>query len=274
MGAMKQLKLYIPTCDSYLWLIKPFMYLFNKFGPESMQVIYLGYNPPTFELPDNCSFVSLGKDDDIKNWSKDLNRYFSSIDDEYIIMTMDDAFLVDSTNMDLYNKMIKYLELTKNNVGRIGLERDLATRPHHYYDTIDGTDLVVASNVAENRISCRWSIWKTEYILQFLTEGRTPWTFESEGTKQSINDGYDIISTALLDPISPPDNAIIYNTNVIWRSWYKQYNRLNFHSSAHASDKSLDANIISDMKNKGIIPKDSDCGMIIERQWVKIEGTI
>jgi len=271
---MKKLKLYIPTCDNYLWLIKPFMFLFNKFWANSLQVIYLGYNAPNFELPDNCSFVSLGTDDNIDNWANDLNKYFTSIDDEYFIMTMDDSFLVDYTDISLYNKVIKYLEITNNNVGRVGLERDLVTRPHHYYDNIDGTELVSASKLAENRISCRWSIWKKEYILKLLVPGRTPWTFESEGTKQSVNSGYDIISTAFLDPISPPDNAIIYNTNCIWRSWWKQHNRLNFHSSAHASHKGLDASIIADMKSKDIIPKNSECGMIIERQWFKIEDTV
>ena len=63
-----KLKIYIPTCDDYLWLIKPFMFLFNKFWDNSIQVIYLGYNPPDFNLPitanGNGSFQlseSLGK---------------------------------------------------------------------------------------------------------------------------------------------------------------------------------------------------------------------
>tara|TARA_R110001583_G_scaffold1210_9_gene10147 strand:- start:2302 stop:3054 length:753 start_codon:yes stop_codon:yes gene_type:complete len=247
------------------------MFLFNKFWDDSIQVIYLGYNAPDFKLPMNCQFISLGPDDNLKNWSNDLKNYFLSIDDDYFIMTTDDSFLVDYTNAHLYTKMLKYLETTDNNVGRVGLERDLVTRPHHYYDSIEDTELVLASNLAANRISCRWSIWKREYILKLLTPSRTPWTFESEGTRQSVNDGYDIISPALLDPEAPPDNAIIYNTNCIWRNWWKEYNRLNFHSSAHARNaKGLDASIIADMKSKNIIPKNSECGMIIDKQWHKI----
>ena len=106
---MKKLKVYIPTCDNYLWLIKPFMFLFNKFWDDSIQVIYLGYNPPNFNLPSNCSFISLGKDDNLKNWSNDLKNYFLSIDDEYFIMTVDDSFLVHPTNIDLYKMITDYM---------------------------------------------------------------------------------------------------------------------------------------------------------------------
>ena len=264
---MKKLKVYIPTCDNYLWLIKPFMFLFNKFWDDSIQVIYLGYNPPNFNLPSNCSFISLGKDDNLKNWSNDLKNYFLSIDDEYFIMTVDDSFLVHPTNIDLYKMITDYMQKNKK-IGRVGLERDLATRPHGYYDTVNNTVLVKAATNATSRISIRWSVWKKEYILKFLTPGRTPWSFEDEGTKQSINENHDIISTSLSP--NPPDSTIIFPTNCIWRDWYKKYNRLNFHSSGHASDKGLDANIITEMKSKDIIPKNSECGMIIERQWFKI----
>jgi hypothetical protein len=229
---MKKIKVYIPTCDNYLWLIKPFMFLFNKFWDKSIEVVYLGYNPPNFPLPSNCKFISLGKDDNLKHYSNDLRKYFESIDDEYVIMTVDDTFLVDYTNVNLYNTILKYLEVNKK-VGRVGLSRDLATRSHYHLDTIDGIEIVNASRDAENRISVAWSLYKRKFLIKLLKPGRTPWTLESEGTIQSRSEDYNIISTALSNPINPPDNAIILNTNAIWRNWYKDFNRLNFHNSAY-----------------------------------------
>jgi len=116
---------------------------------------------------------------------------------------------------------------TDKNIGRFGLERDLVTRPHYFFDTYDDIDLVEQDPTAANRISIRWSIWKRDYIIRFLKDGRTPWTFESEGTSESRGDGVGIISTALKNPPTPPDNAIIFNTNSIWRNWYDDFNRLN-----------------------------------------------
>ena len=41
-----KIKLYIPTCDKYNWLIQPFAYTFNKFWSEDIEVVYLGYTNP------------------------------------------------------------------------------------------------------------------------------------------------------------------------------------------------------------------------------------
>ena len=265
-----KLKIYIPTCDSYLWLIKPFMFLFNKFWDDDIEVVYLGYNPPNFNLPKNCTVVSLGKDDNLKYYSDDLRKYFESIDDEYVIITVDDSFLVDYTNVNLYNTILKYLTINKN-VGRVGLSRDLATRSNYYLDTIDGIKLVNASQEASHRISCAWSLYKKEFLIKLLKPGRTPWSFEDEGTLQSKKEKYNIISTALLNPITPPDNAIIHNTNAIWRNWYKDHNRLNFHNSAQNTlHKSLPSSLIKEMRDNKIIPLNVDCGMIINREWYPI----
>ncbi len=253
--------------NNYLWLIKPFMFLFNKFWDKNMEVIYLGYNPPNFNLPDNCKFISLGTDDNLKYYSDDLRNYFLSIDDEYIITCVDDNFLVDYVNINLYDTILKYIHKNKK-VGRVSLTRDLVTRPHHYLDSIDGVDIVNADRNAEYRVSVAWSIFKKDFLIELYKPGRTPWTLEREGTIQSMNEDYNIISTSLLNPVKPPDNAIILNTNAIWRNWYKDYNRLNFHNSAYNSfPVSLSPSIIREMKDNNIIPSNVDCAMIINRQW-------
>ena len=157
-----KLKLYIPTCDRYNWLIKPFSYTFNKFWDENIEVVYLGYTKPDFELPKNFEFVSLGNNDSLNNWSKDLRNYFNSIDDEWLMMTVDDSMLTSTTNVKLYNTALDYLLTTDKKVGRFGLERDLVTRQHQYWDTHKGLNLVEAKIEASHRISMRWSIWKKE----------------------------------------------------------------------------------------------------------------
>lgn len=264
---MKKVKVYIPTCDGYLWLIKPFMFLFNKFWDDSIEVVYLGYNPPNFDLPSNCSFVSLGNDDNLKNYSNDLRNYFLSIDDEYVIITTDDTFLVDYVDINLYNTMLKYLNINKK-VGRVSLTRDLITRPHYYLDNIDGFNIVNASPNSEYRISVMWSMFKKDFLVELLQPNRTPWTLETEGTQQSKDGKYDIISFSQSNPPKPPDNTIIYHTNAVWRNWYKDFNRLNFHCSAyHTFPRSLDPNIVSEMKNNNLIPKNINCGMIINKKW-------
>ena len=266
-----KLKLYIPTCDSYLWLIKPFMYLFNKFWGETMQVVYLGYNIPDFELPANCTFISLGTDDNIDNWSIDLKTYFDSIDEEHILLTTDDFCLVNYTNLAMYNKAVRYIQ-TNSNIGRIDMKRDLITRPFEYYDTFQNTTFVAASHTASHNISSTWSIWKKDYLVKFLKPGRTPWMFEDLGTPESNNYSEDIIAPieSLDDPTLSPGASIVSNTNVVWRHWYKQFNRLNFHDSTSNTTRGLDKETIQEMRDLKLIPADADCGMIINKQWYSI----
>ena len=162
---MKKLKLYIPTCDNYLFLIPSFTFLFNKFWNTEQEVVYLGYKKPEFSLPDNFDFISIGEDDDIENWAVDLIKFFSSIDDEHFILCVDDQFLVEDTNFESYNKLLKYLDNPK--VGRINLCRDTVNRPHNFFDENDGLTVIEAKQDSNFRVSIVMSIWKKEYFLKF-----------------------------------------------------------------------------------------------------------
>jgi hypothetical protein len=266
-----KLKLYIPTCDRYNWLIKPFSYTFNKFWDENIEVVYLGYTKPDFELPKNFEFVSLGNNDSLDNWSKDLRNYFNSIDDEWLMMTVDDSMLTSTTNVKLYNTALDYLLTTDKKVGRFGLERDLVTRQHQYWDTHKSLNLVEAKIEASHRISMRWSIWKKEYLIQHFTDGRTPWTFEEEGTMDSKRDGWGIISYSKTNPPNPPDNTVVFNTNALWRNWYKDYGRFNIMDCAHEDPyKKLDDETIDEMKKLNYFPQGTEFGSIYNKKWYKV----
>ncbi|KKK57355.1 hypothetical protein LCGC14_3055310, partial [marine sediment metagenome] len=55
------MKVYVSTSNQYLHLVKIYAYLFNKFwNRPGQEVVVLGYDAPTFDLPDNFSFVSMG----------------------------------------------------------------------------------------------------------------------------------------------------------------------------------------------------------------------
>ena len=265
------LKLYIPTCDRYNWLIKPFSFTFNKFWDNHIQVVYLGYTKPDFDLPENFKFISLGEDDSLDNWSIDLKKYFDTIDDEWLMMTVDDSFSVRDTNTELYNQTLNYLLNSDKKIGRFGLERDLVTRPNKYWDTHDGVDLVEAEPSADNRISMRWSIWRREYLVKHFVNGRTPWTFESDGTNDSKNDGWAIISYDKKNPPNPPDNSVVFNTNALWRSWYEDFNRVNvMDCSKESPNDRLDNETLKEMKELNYFNKEVEFGSICNKNWFPI----
>jgi len=177
---MKDLTLYIPTCDSYLFLVKPYTFLFNKFWNRPQKVVYLGYDKPKCDLPDNFDFITIGNDDDLKNWSSDLINFFNSIDDEHFMVCTDDLFLVDYTNFEVYDKLLKYLDNPK--VGRINVSRDTVNRPHKDFDTSEGLTIIEAKQSADYRISLSLSIWRRDYFLKNLKPNKK--TLEKSMTKE------------------------------------------------------------------------------------------
>lgn len=265
------MRLFIPTCNKYLWLIKPFSYLFNKFWDDTIEVTYLGYEKPDFDMPDNFKFHSFGTDDDLKYWSSDLRSYFNSIDDEFIYLTGDDNLLVDYVRLDLINKMKKYIKTTNKKIGRVGLSRDLITRQHSYFDTFEDMEIVQQDIEATHHISTAWSMWRRDYLLKFLKNEITPWEFEDLGTIECKKDDYAVISTAGNKPLSPPDNAMVHNTNALWRNWYKDFKRINLNNVSYVSNTvNLDTKILKDMIKQELFPSDVEFGSIFNRSWFPI----
>ena len=99
------MNVYISTSDKYLHILKPFSYLFNKFWSDKQKVYILGYELPSFDLPDNFEFISMGEQKGIKYWSSDLHKFFSSIDDEYFIYSMEDHFILDYVDIKLFERL-------------------------------------------------------------------------------------------------------------------------------------------------------------------------
>jgi hypothetical protein len=265
---MKDLTLYIPTCDSYLFLVKPYTFLFNKFWNRPQKVVYLGYDKPKCDLPDNFDFITIGNDDDLKNWSSDLINFFNSIDDEHFMVCTDDLFLVDYTNFEVYDKLLKYLDNPK--VGRINVSRDTVNRPHKDFDTSEGLTIIEAKQSADYRISLSLSIWRRDYFLKNLKPGQTPWQFEGDIGQCGQHDGYHILGTK---GDGPPDNAPVFTTNGIWRS---NKERLNFHNSNYSyvndGQNYLDPNVVKEMFDKNIIEDDIEVGWVYEKKWFTYKG--
>jgi len=187
------MKIYISTANQYIHLLKPFAYLFNKFWDNKQEVVILGYEEPTFELPINFKFVSLGKQvGGIKMWSTDLRKFFESIDDEFFIYTVEDHFIVHPVNFNVINK---FYDLLDSDVGRIGLTNDNKGRPFDLYDKGNDFDIIINRDDANYRLSLLWCIWNKKYLLKYLKDGIDPHEFEISGSRKSIGDGYKILSS-------------------------------------------------------------------------------
>jgi hypothetical protein len=202
--------IYIPICDQNLWILKVYFHLFRKFWGDDQKVVVLGFSEPDFDIPDNFTFVSLDNEQvgGASKWTRYLYDYFSSIEDEHIIFTLEDFFPSEKPNIQMLTQL--YNLTKKNNVGRCDISWDsyinifdknnVATKTKSYKVLVknDNYVLLEVPKNAPYRISTQPSIWNREYLLKLLDNDWSPWDFEVLGTLSSR--GLDKRVIALADP--------------------------------------------------------------------------
>lgn len=169
------MKICVTTSDRYHHILPVFFYLYNKYWGAPFELV--GYKKPECELPDNCTWVSLGEQGDKNNWSTSLRAYFEKQPD-WFVWLMEDTLLKDKVNQ-IVNKFNGY----NTKVGRFDLTCDLMKRPHHRSGQI-----MTAHPTSNYRLSTQPSIWNKEYLLKWMKPGIDPWIFE----KQDAYDEWEV----------------------------------------------------------------------------------
>ena len=182
------MKIICTTSDAYSHILPIFCYLFNKNWSSNLHVEVVGYKKPSFDLPSNFTFHSLGvQTDSKKDFSNDLRKYFEK-QSQYFIWLMEDSFIkkVDLIGVDILKKLT-HLE---DNVGRVNLTKETVKQDHYARYFIYDDQIFANTQTAKYRLSTQPSIWNRDFLLKYLTQDLTPWEFE---TQESINDGYQIL---------------------------------------------------------------------------------
>lgn len=168
------MKVVVTTSDKYHHLLPVFFYLYNKYMGLPFDLV--GYAKPECELPENCTWVSLGVQGAKTEFSTDLRKYFEQ-QPQFFIWMMEDTFIKERVGIIWLYK--------GESIGRIDLTKDIKSRPHkinNYW--------VFAASDSRYRLSTQPSIWNRDFLLQYLTPGLSPWDFE---TQDPGYDGWDVI---------------------------------------------------------------------------------
>lgn len=170
------MKIIVTTSDKYHHILPVFFYLYNKYWGAPFELV--GYKKPECELPDNCTWVSLGEQGDKNNWSTSLRGYFEQ-QPGWFVWLMEDTLLKEQVDIKNVPGDINKI------VGKVCLTDDISRREH-----TKRSITVLAHPESRYRLSTQPSIWNKKYLLQYLTPGLSPWDFETLDPK---NDGWDVI---------------------------------------------------------------------------------
>ena len=175
---------YVLTSDKYLEALRPFSYLMNKYWRPNPQVIVGGFTAPTFDLPTNFHFHSLGRFEDypVNRWSNALIKMLLELPHENFVLMLEDYWItkpVKSGYLDIIADYMKQFEY----VARFDLTGDRFYSGYAKpYGKAGPIDLIISDPESQYHCSLIAGMWRRSHMLKILVEGETPWQVELEGT--------------------------------------------------------------------------------------------
>ena len=179
--------IYVMTCNKYMRTLRGFAYLFNKYWYHEQPVTILGFDPPSFDLPNNFSFLSLGRDEDypVNRWSDALLEFLHHpLTPKYFVMFLEDYWIKSSVNIRVVARAIDYCE-SRGDV----LKLDLAEDRKFSKDVIPlnkllDIDLLMSNPESQYHMSLYIGAWFRDKMKRVIVPGETPWQVELEGTNR------------------------------------------------------------------------------------------
>jgi hypothetical protein len=178
----------ILTSDDYMWMLRPFAFLFNTFWSHKQEVTVFGYTPVykiLNDLPPNFTFVSISKRPyPVERWSDGLIEMIHKLNAWNFILFLEDFWLYQPVKLDVVEILCEYAELY-NDILRIDLTNErISKRNAKIVENFNGVRIVDAGLPSPYSMSFQAGIWNRDLALEVLAKGETPWKAEINGTER------------------------------------------------------------------------------------------
>jgi len=192
------MKIIVPTSDKYIKFLKGFIYMFNKYWPNKAYVTVVGYGPPSFDLPNNFKFVSVGKQSEYgRDWTTALIPYFKQLPDEYFMLILEDFYPL-GVDEPLLHKAEKHMAEGIEKIHLTNFNR------RHFKEEKDA-DFNIWGQEAKYRLSLQPSLIRKDHFLRYLLPGKNIWEYETN-FEDPRNDGAQILVSK--EDIVPCSNVV------------------------------------------------------------------
>jgi hypothetical protein len=192
---MKNIAVFVSSCDKYSDLWESFYDLFYEYWPDC--------NLPVYHISDTKSFhhprvtpICPGYLSKQYTWSE-LNKWaLTQIPEDYILFILDDYFIARAVNSDLLSQ---YFEIVKQE-GVSYLRLTPAPSPTNSFKHYSNIGLLPQGTPW--RTSTQIAIWKKEELIHILKDDENPWEYERNSVKRADDRG-GLYLSLMLDNKSP-----------------------------------------------------------------------
>ncbi len=163
----------IISCDKYSDLWKPFLHQFRLHWPDCPFPVYLTSNFNDEKFP-GVQTLPVGED---RSWSDNLLKALATVQEDYVLMYIEDLFLVEAVQGPLLAKALAWAEQHRPNHLRLNCTEP----PTRRCDDLVGE----LEPGAPYRTSTVLSLWNKAALVQLLLPGENAWQFEIRGSQRS-----------------------------------------------------------------------------------------
>ena len=182
----------VMTSDKYIDAVRPYSYLLNKYWVPNPRVFVMGFTPPSFKLPENFSFHSLGRFEDYPfgKWSNAMRKAVELVPDDVFCLMLEDYWPTRQVDTRAVKILYDYMHQFKY-VFKIDLcgDRLYAFGADLNYGHVAHLDLVKSMPGSPYHCSLMSGLWRKEHFLRHLVPNESPHEVELIGTTRFSHDG-------------------------------------------------------------------------------------
>jgi len=176
---MDDVALLVMSCDKYSSAWYPFFELIKKYWPEHPQKVYLSSETRGYA----CQGIDIRviNSRKVEPWSKRLCDVLETIEEDYIIFSLEDFFLLGNVDN---SKILQCLDWMRN-------DKTLAECRLSTFETITageiykGSEFRVCPPEHGYRVDTQFAIWRKSVLISILNPTETPWQFEGRASDRS-----------------------------------------------------------------------------------------
>jgi len=177
-------RVFVFTCDKYLWCLRPFAYLFSIYWSSLQPVVVVGYEEPDFDLPPNFSFHSVSEDCyPAERWSDGVIEFLNTVEDDIFVFMLEDYWLSRRVNHEAVRGLANYMR-QHDKILRVDLTTDrLCSGRAEDVDTWGCLDILETPHDSPYQFSLQACLFNRDYLLKCLRPNLSPWEVELGGSK-------------------------------------------------------------------------------------------
>lgn len=209
---MGNVALLVMSCDKYSSAWYPFFELVKRYWPNHPPKVYLSTETHSYSCPDiDITVINSNK---VEPWSKRLYDVLQSINEDFIIFSLEDFFLLGNVDNERILQCIDWMR-DDETIAECRLSTFETVMNGRFYKS---SDFRICPAEHPYRVDTQFAIWRKSFLISVINQTETPWQFEGKASDRSRTMPEKLL---WFSPASPNDlNAMIVPYYNGWTDGY------------------------------------------------------